>query len=562
MEKIWELAPRKFDELVDQLLFNRGVITDGNDNEIAKNVFFQPEFDSDLYSPDKMKGISLAVSRIKKAAENGEIVGIFSDYDADGIPGAALLYRAFQKVGVKSEVYIPNREVGYGLSREGVDYLLSKKCTLIITIDLGIRSIAEAVYCRENAVDLIITDHHLPGDEIPSANIVINPKQPGDEYPFKELCGCAVVFKLITALATVFPKELDQKYLKWNMDLVAISTIADVVPLLDENRTLAKFGLLVMNKTQNFGLRSLIKVIGLGEEKKIDAYQVGFQIAPRINAPGRVDHATKSFELLVSSDENETKELSDWLNEKNSTRQDQMEKAQDEAVKIIEKDELYKNKIIIVSSKWQRGIIGPTASRLVEKFSRPVIMFAEEDDTMTGSARSVSGVNIVEIFEQCSDEILKFGGHKGAAGITVEKDKFDKFIKKIVKVSKNVVTDDSLVKKIKIDAKVDLTELTMKLHSDLLKFEPFGMGNSRPTFLVSGVQFSTFRFVGKEMNHFSAVVEGPSYKFKAIWFNCPFKPDFFDRGKKYDVVFTLSLDEWQNQKTLSFNVQDLQLTKE
>jgi single-stranded-DNA-specific exonuclease len=562
MEKIWELAPRKFDDLVDQLLFNRGVISDKTDNEAAKNVFFQPDFELDLYSPEKLKGVAAAVKRIIKAVEAKEVIGIFSDYDADGIPGAALLYRALQKIGAKAEVYIPNREVGYGLSKDGVDLLILKKCSLIVTIDLGIRSVAEAIYCREKGIDLIITDHHLPGDEIPAATVVINPKQTGDEYPFKELCGCGVAFKLINGLAAHFPKELDQKYLKWSLDLVAISTIADVVPLLDENRTLAKFGLLVMNKTQNVGLRSLVKVIGLGEDKKIDAYQVGFQIAPRINAPGRVDHATKSFELLISNDERESAELANWLNEKNTTRQDQMEKAQEEAVKIIETDELYNNKIIIVSGDWQRGIIGPTASRLVEKFARPVIMFAEEDETMTGSARSVSGVNIVEIFELCKDEILKFGGHKGAAGITVAKDKFDNFVKKIVKVSSDVITDDSLIKKVKIDAIVKLSDVTMSLYNDLIKFEPFGMGNSRPTFLVSGVEFSTFRFVGKEMNHFSAVIEGPRYKFKVIWFSCPRKPDFFDKSKKYDIVFTLSLDEWQNQKTLSFSVQDLQLTKE
>jgi len=562
MEKIWELAPRKFDDLVDQLLFNRGVISDKTDNEAAKNVFFEPNFESDLYSPDKLKGVPAAVERITKAVEENEKIGIFSDYDADGIPGAALLHRALQKIGAKTEVYIPNREVGYGLSRDGVDFLISKKCSLIVTIDLGIRSVTEAVYCHEKGVDLIITDHHLPGEEIPAATVVINPKQPGDRYPFKELCGCGVAFKLITALAKHFPKELDSKYLKWSLDLVAISTIADVVPLLDENRTLAKFGLLVINKTQNIGLQSLIKVIGLDEKKKIDACQIGFQIAPRINAPGRVDHATKSFELLISEDKNESSELANWLNEKNTTRQDQMDKAQGEAVKLIDIGKLYQNKIIIVSGDWQRGIIGPTASRLVEKYARPVIMFAREEETMTGSARSVSGVNIVEIFELCKEEIAKFGGHKGAAGITVVKDNFDKFLKKISKVSESIITDEALIKKVKIDAKVDLSDLTMKLYNDLIKFEPFGMGNSRPTFLVSGVEFSTFRFVGKEMNHFSAVIEGPGHKFKVIWFNCPRKADFFDKNSKYDLVFTLSLDEWQNQKTLSFSVQDLQLTKE
>ena len=429
MKNIWELLERNHENVIDQLLANRGVELKAD--SAAKRVFFEPDFESDLYPFVEMKGLKEAAIRIAKAKESNEIVGIFADYDADGIPGAALLYRALKQIGIKAEAYIPNREVGYGLSEEGINFLISKKCTLIVTIDLGIRSVLEAVYCREKGVDLVITDHHLPGDEIPAATIVINPKQPGDSYPFKELCGCGVAFKLITGLSTHFPKELDQKFLKWSLDLVAISTIADVVPLLDENRILAKFGLLVINKTKNIGLVNLLKVIGLDQQNKIDAYQVGFQIAPRINAPGRVDHATKSFELLISDDQEESLELANWLNEKNTTRQDQMEKAQAEAVKKIDSKKLYENKIIIVSGDWQRGIIGPTASRLVEKYGRPVIMFAREEETMTGSARSVSGVNIVEIFESCSSEIAKFGGHKGAAGITVEKDNFENFCNKI-----------------------------------------------------------------------------------------------------------------------------------
>ncbi|MEI7791984.1 MAG: single-stranded-DNA-specific exonuclease RecJ [Candidatus Berkelbacteria bacterium] len=562
MDKIWEIAPRKYNDLIDQLLFNRGVFSDNSKKEATKQVFFQPDFEKDLYPASKMKGIKEATLRIKQAAEKGETVGIFADYDADGIPGAALLYRALRQIGIDVAVYIPNRETGYGLAKEGIEVLVSKHCTLIITVDLGIRSVNEAIYCKEQGLDLIITDHHLPGDEIPGALVVINPKQPGDRYPFKELCGCGVAYKLIVGLSEFFPDRLDTKYLKWSLDLVAISTIADVVPLLDENRILAKYGLTVINKTRNVGLANLLKVIGLDEQKKVDAYQVGFQIAPRINAPGRVDHATKSFELLVSSDDGESSDLANWLNEKNVVRQDQMDKAQEEAVAKIAANKLNENKIIIVTGDWQRGIIGPTASRLVEKYARPVIMFAREEDTMTGSARSVPGVNIVEIFELCKSEISKFGGHKGAAGITVAKDNFQKFEKKIAEVASAEISAEALIKKIKIDAKVELTDLTMTFNADLSKFEPFGMGNSRPTFLLSGVRFSTFRFVGKTANHFSGVIEGPRHKFKAIWFSCPRSPEYFDKIKKYDIVFTLSLDEWQNQKTLSFNIQDLRITKE
>lgn len=562
MDKMWEIAPRKYDDLVEQLLFNRGVFSDNSEKDTAKKVFFQPDFEKDLYPANKIKGLKEAVLRIKQAADEGETVGIFADYDADGIPGAALLYRALHQIGVKAVVYIPNRETGYGLAKEGIEILVSKKCTLIVTVDLGIRSIDEALYCKEKRLDLIVTDHHLPGDDIPDALVVVNPKQPGDNYPFKELCGCGVVYKLIVGLSELYPEKLDIKFLKWSLDLVAISTIADVVPLLDENRILAKYGLTVINKTRNIGLANLLKVIGLDESKKVDAYQVGFQIAPRINAPGRVDHATKSFELLVSTDESESLDLAKWLNEKNTIRQGQMDKAQAEAMRKIDANKLNENKIIIVSGDWQRGIIGPTASRLVEKYGRPVIMFAREEETMTGSARSVSGVNIVDIFEQCSDVIAKFGGHKGAAGITIAKNNFEKFEKRIAKVAIDKITAEALVKKIRIDAKVDLVDLTMSLNDDLSKFEPFGMGNSRPIFLLSGIQFSTFKFVGKEATHFSAVIEGPRYKFKAIWFSCPHALDYFDKAKKYDIVFTLSVDEWKNQKTLSLNIQDLQLAKE
>ncbi len=555
MEKIWEVKERKFDSLIDQLLYNRGVIFDKDDEE-KKLKFFKPNFSDDLYDPYLMTDMAGAVERIKKAVEDKEKIGIFSDYDADGIPGAALMYRALGAIGVEAHVYIPNREGGYGLSKEGIDNLIGKGCSLVITIDLGIRNLTEPSYCKEKGVDLIITDHHLPGEEIPKANFVINPKREGDKYPFKELCGCAVGYKLIQALSKYFPKELDEKFLKWNLDLVAISTISDVVPLSDENRALVKYGLMVLRKTKNLGLQELYKVSNILPEN-VGAYAVGFQIAPRINAPGRMDSATKSFELLITNVPNEAKELAISLNEKNEERQAEMDSLEREAIKKIEEEGLYKNKIIIVSGKWTKGIIGPTASRLVEKYARPVILFSIGKDDYTGSARSVSGVNIVELLEKIKDLINKYGGHKGAAGLSVSREKFGDFVNALTDISNKEISDDNLIKKVSIDAEVKFPEMTFKLFEELLQFEPFGLANPRPVFTAGDIAFENFRFVGKDSNHFSAMAKEKDSKIKSIYFNFPFEKSMINYDKSYNIAFSLNQEEWRGDKKLSLNIIDI-----
>lgn len=556
MEKIWKVAKRKYDDLLDQLLANRDIL-----DEASREEFFTPSFSKNIHDPYLMKNMEKAVKRIQEAKENDETVGIFADYDADGIPAAALLYRAFEKMGLKKVVYIPNRENGYGLSNDGIDYLVAKKCSLIVTVDLGIRSLAEAKYCQEIGIDLIITDHHLPGDEIPEAFLVINPKQIGDKYPCKELCGCAVGYKLVEGLAKVYPKELDEKFLKWNLDLVAISTICDMVPLVGENRVLAKYGLMVIKKTKNLGLLELIKVANI-ETFDVSAYHVGFQIGPRINAPGRIDHATKSFELLVTEDPNEAKELAVWLNEKNEERQNAMQLTQEEAIKIIDKDMLYENKIIVVAGDWQKGVIGPSASKLVEKYGRPVIVFAREGDFLTGSARSVGEVNIVDLFEKVADLTVKFGGHKGAAGITIEKAKYDKFIQKILEIADKSISEKDLLKTVNVDADVEVREMTKGLYEEISKFEPFGMANSKPIFLLKNIKFEYPKFVGKTADHFSSMVCKDGSKFKSIYFKFPYDKNMIKEGVCYDIVFDLSLDEWNGVSKLSFSIVDLKKCEE
>lgn len=517
----WQIKERGKRSLIEQLLYNRGVEIDQKE---AVGSFLNPDFERDSYDPFLLGGVSEAVKRIEKAVELGEKVGVFADYDADGIPGAALMYKTLKKIDLKSYVYIPNREGGYGLSEEGIDYLISKGCTLIVTVDLGIKNINEALYCKEKKIDLIVTDHHLPGETLPEADCVINPKIEGDKYPFHDLCGCGVAFKLAQALGRSFPKELDEKFLKWNLDLVAISTIADVVSLLGENRVLAKYGLLVIRKTKNIGLQALIKEAKLTPDK-IEAYTVGFQIAPRINAPGRIDHATKSFDLLVTEDEAEAKVLAAWLDKKNTERQEKMDATYAEVIEKIDPAEVRTKKILIAKGKWLKGVIGPVASRLVEKFYCPVILFAEDEDKFTGSARSVEGVNIVEALGATDEYLIRFGGHKGAAGVSLYQKEFKKFLEAIYKFAKTGIEEKLLQKKVKIDSEIGSSEIDLALTDLIEQLQPFGMGNPRPVFLLKEAKLSEMKKIGKDKNHTSLLVHFGPDKFKAVLFNSLEKHD-------------------------------------
>lgn len=554
---IWEIKERKFDDLLDQVLYNRGL--NSEIDKQAKVDFLNPNF-SKLHDPFLMSNLKKAAFRIEKAKIEGEIVGVFADYDADGIPGAALLYRVLTKIGIKAHVYIPSREGGYGLSKEGIEYLRSKNCSLIITVDLGIRNFSEALYCKKVGMDLIITDHHTPDKEIPKADFVINPKIAGDKYPFQDLAGGGVAFKLICGLSKIFPKELNESFLKWNLDLVAISTISDVVPLLGENRTLASFGLHVLKKTRNVGLQELCKLAKIDPEN-ITAYHVGFQIAPRINAPGRMDHATKSFELLVTEDRKEAGSLAGWLEEKNHERQAAMQETEEEACNKIEKNNLGINNIIVVCGDWIKGVIGPTASRLVDKFSRPVIMLALDGESYCGSARSVEGVNILELVEKSGSYLEKFGGHKGACGLTVSKNKFENFLSSIVQDANKNIKKDQLLKKIKVDAETELSKLNLNLYEDLSKMEPFGMGNPRPVFQISGLEVVDKRAVGADKKHLSIRLKKDKNEIKAIFFNGDLREEKIELHNLYDVLFSLNLDTWQGREELKLNVIDIRITK-
>lgn len=550
---IWEVKERKFDDLFFQLLYNRGVFKNKDKKIIEK--FLNPDFDEDLFDPYLLRGMKTVVSRINRTKDRGERVGVFADYDADGIPGGALLYKVLRKIGIECVVFIPSREGGYGLTKEGIDFLIEKKCTLIITVDLGIRNFTETDYCKKKNIDLIITDHHLPDEKIPKALKVINPKIKGNKYPFKELSGCGVVFKLAQALSKIYPKEITEQFLKWNLDLVAISTVADVVPLIGENRVIAKFGILVLRKTRNLGLLELYKVSNIDSEK-IGSYEISFIIAPRINAPGRIDYATKSFELLVTEDKEEAKELAECLDEKNELRQKEMEKAEKEILAKIEKESLMDSNIIIVSGHWAKGILGPVASRIVEKFHRPTLIFSKLENEYAGSARSVEGINIVDIFTKYEKFIKRFGGHKGAAGLSIVKSNFLQFKNKILKYADKNIDKKLLEKKVKVDSEAKLSEINYTFAKKLSTIEPFGMGNRKPVFLSKDVGISYPRFVGQNKNHLSATIIDGSHEIKSIYFNFSNK-EMIENHKKYDIVYSVNLDCWQGNEIVKLNIIDV-----
>jgi len=555
MEIKWEMKKRAYDDVISQLLYARGVIgLKATKSDLDK--FINPDFSRDLGDPKKLPDISPAIKRIKKTKENAEKIGIYADYDADGIPGAAFLARALKKLNIEFETYIPSRAEGYGMSKMGIDHLIKKGVTLIVTVDMGIKNFEETKYCKEKNIDLIISDHHLPDKDLPKALAVINPKREDSEYPFNELSGAGVAFKIVEALQEYYPKIITERFLKWNLDLIAISTISDVVPLVGENRVIAKYGLIVMQKSKNIGINKLIESAKI-DRGTIGAYHVGFLLGPRINAPGRIDSASKSYQLLVSDDPKESKEIAKFLEIQNFDRQEMMKQVEEDAKNKIIRNKLDKNKVIIVKGDWPKGVLGPSASNLVHVFGKPVILLSKDKNILSGSARSVTGVNIFEVISMCKKHIDKFGGHKGAAGLSLDMKKYDEFCKCMLKSADRKISDEDLIIKIKVDMELEFKELNHYLIKDLEKLEPHGMGNPRPVFMSQKVSIEDFRYVGADKNHLSMQLKGDSKTFKSIYFNYKQDKSKIRRGNMIDLVYNLEEDVWNGKRNVSLKVIDI-----
>lgn len=549
MNKRWEILTKKSNDITEQLLINRKI----KKEDWAS--FLNPEFNN-LYDPFKMKGMRQAVARFEKALKRKETIGIFGDYDADGIPGAALLYEFTRKLGLNASVYIPTRQQGYGLNKEGIETLKKENVKLLFTVDLGIRNIVEIKYAQRQGIDVIILDHHEMGKEKPNC-IIVNPKQKDDKYPFSELAATGVVFKFIQAYNDA-TKMVGESFLKWSLDLVAISTICDIVPLLSENRIIAKYGLIVLKKTRRIGLQALFREADILPEN-IGTYAVGFQIGPRLNAPGRMDHANESFFLLISKDRQEADELANKLNSINLHRQKELERVLKEAKEKVCAKKLHRKKIIVIDGKsWPQGIVGLVAGKLMEEYSRPVIVCEEKDGKLKGSARSIEKFNIIEALDSAKNYLTRYGGHKKAAGLSLEIRHLSHLYDKLLEEAESKLRDDDLVPKISIDAEIRTEDLTLKFLDKIQKFEPFGLGNPRPVFLLKNAILSNIKLVGKNNDHLSLVVN----RIKAIGFGLGnLAQNLFKKNMQshtVDVVFTLDEDNWR-ERQVQLKIMDFKL---
>jgi single-stranded-DNA-specific exonuclease len=531
-------------------------------DQSAINNFFHPSLSS-THDPFLFEDMSKAVDRIIKAIKDNELITIYGDYDVDGTTSTALLYLGLKKVNAHIDFYIPHRMIdGYGLSISGVDQLKENGTSLIISVDCGINSINEVESINNLGMDIIITDHHNPKEELPDAVAIINPKLPDCRYPCKELAGVGVAYKLLMAVYLqlgIDSSELSNKYL----DLVALGTIADIVPLVGENRIYSSIGLEHMVKRQNIGMNALINIAGL-TEKELNTGDIVFGIAPRINAAGRMGTALTAVELMVSVDEKESRELAQQIEHQNSLRQQIDQKTFNEACQIIEKkyNDLENTLFIVVSSdEWHPGVIGIVASKLVEKYYRPAVMISFKDGMGSGSGRSIADFDLFDALSNVQEYLDTFGGHKYAAGLSILAEYVDTFENQITRYMRSKITPELLVPPLKIDSNLELYEINENLLEWLNHFAPFGPGNMKPVFYTRGVTLVGYPYcVGK--NHLKLKVMKDGCELDLIGFNLGDYLPFLKKGTQIEIAYSLEFNTWQGRTSIQGKLKDLHFEKD
>lgn len=565
MTKKWKVAPKisddfkvKFPEInpvVLQLLYNREL-----KDQDSIDRFLGPDYLADQNDPYLFNNMARAVEIIYKAIGDNKKICIYGDYDADGVTSTALMYLTLKRIGAEYlSVYIPNRlHEGYGINKEAIKELAKRKTDLIISVDCGITAVEEVKLAQEKGIKVIITDHHLPGDRLPQPDALICATVAKEKYPFDKLAGVGVAFKLAQALLREDKEQDNGAFEKWLLDLVAIGTVADIVPLLGENRTLVKWGLLVLNKTQRLGLRELIANINL--RGNIGTYNVGFQIAPRINAAGRMDHANTAYELLITDNEAEAIAIANDLNEKNQGRQ----KATDEMMHIsleqIGKPSDEQKILFSQYDGWSPGLVGLAAGRLADKFHRPVIVFGKMGDKYVGSGRSIEEFNIVEGLEECREFLAEFGGHEQACGLTIiGQENYNKFIKKMASVAAKQLKGVELIPSVEVEAEIVLSQANWDLVDSLDKFEPFGEGNKEPVFVARNLEVVDSSVIGSSGKHLRFYLADDTINKgkKFLAFNKASDWSNINRGDRVDAIFTISVNEWNGNREIEFKVVDI-----
>ena len=586
-EKISQKFEAQFPEVnsvILQLLYNRGLKTQEEIDE-----FLMPDYSQDLHDPFLFQDMTKAVERIFKAIKGGEKILVYGDYDTDGITSAALLKIVLEALGAKNlEVRLPDRESeGYGLNKGAIEEIAKKKVMLIITCDCGITNKEEVELANNLGMDVIVTDHHEETTELPPAYAIIDAKIKREKYLFKNLAGVGVAFKLAQALIHEFtftrqsfaPQNLGgqagtrndtnngtnwEGFEKWLLDLVAIGTVGDMCVLLGENRTLVRYGLMVLNKTKRLGLRKLIEVADLSREGKLDAHSISFGLSPRLNAAGRLNHANNAYKLLVTDEEEEAGELATELNESNGARRRLTDEMLKESLKQI--GEVKNQKILFaLGNDWLVGMVGLVAGKICDEYNRPVIVMTRRGNEITGSGRSILGFDIVGALEEIKEFFIKFGGHKEACGFTLKNiEDLEKFKRELTQITEKELKGKDLLPVLSIDTEITLQDINWEFLEAFQSFRPFGEGNPKPCFFIKNLKLEDIRKVGQNGGHLKLKVSQMFQKgkkvFDAIGFGLGEWAEKLRFGQEIDMVSNIEANEWNGTKELQLKIVDLKLS--
>jgi len=537
------------------ILLQRGI------NSKAKaELFFRPTLD-EINDPWLMQDMDLAVDRVLKAADSNQKVLVLGDYDVDGTTSAAMMYLFLKSINIECDYYIPDRyKEGYGISIDSIDHAVKLDFSLMICLDCGIKAIDKVDYANQKKLDIIICDHHMPGTDIPKAVAVLDPKRPECKYPFKELSGCGVGYKLIQAISDrmKIPTEKAHQFL----DLLATSIAADMVPILDENRVFTMYGLHKVNSNPSIGIRALKESTTFNKDYK--ASDLVFKIAPKINAAGRMSSGRKAVEILVSQNIDQAKELASRVNSYNLERREVDSKMTEEALSILVSDPNFQTKksTVLFDPSWHKGVIGIVASRMIENYYRPTIIFSGDGEVLSGSARSVRNFSVYNAIEACEDLLIQYGGHKYAAGMTMKKENYEAFCEKFEEVVSSTILPESLQPSIDIDCDLKINEIDRSFYKVLRRFGPFGPGNMSPVFQSKNILATKIMQIGKEKNHLKLSLFDPEFErhvIGAIAFGLGDLADDIVEGVPIDVAYNIEENAWNGRSELQLNIKDINL---
>ncbi len=518
--------------------------------------FFRPQL-SHLHDPWLMKDMRKAVDRIMLAFSQQEKILVFGDYDVDGTTSVAGMFQFLKNIYREVDFYIPHRyKEGYGISKMGIDYAKENNFSLIISLDCGIKSIDLVDYANSLNIDFIICDHHLPDEKIPDAVAILNPKQKDCNYPYKELCGCGVGFKLMQALSGEIQLP-EESYLRF-LDLVATAIAADIVPVTGENRVLAFYGLKKINEDPSVGIKALMKLAAM--QKHIYLTNLVFIVAPRINAAGRMDDAKKAVQLFIEKDFDKALQYSEMLHNDNVDRKEADLTITEEALAMIGADDVHvkRKTTVLYQQHWHKGVVGIVASRLIENYYRPTVVLTKSGDVVAGSARSVAGFNLYEAVHACREHLLGYGGHFAAAGMTMLEENVHAFSNKFEAIVAETIAEESLCPEIIIDAEINFDEINQIFFNIIQQMEPFGPGNMRPVFIAKKVMNKGYSKVLKEQ-HIRFVLHQNNITFTGIGFNMHDKFHLLEKNNPLDIVFTICENEWNGEKQLQLKMIDFAL---